>query len=160
MLQRIQTIYFIIVMAVLASLLSGLEIFVMTDGEMNFSQSVFGVERQSVKGGYIEWMGQFEYAYLFVIVFVMLVFLAMMSYKSLKRQFTLSKIILFIYLLLVLAILAVTSFGINGYSPKEITGIHVGFGFYLLVAGLPFAYFAMRGVQKDKLLLDSLDRLR
>jgi hypothetical protein len=160
MLQRIQTIYFIIVMAVLASLLSGLEIFVMTDGEMNFSQSVFGVERQSVKGGYIEWMGQFEYAYLFVVVFVMLVFLAMMSYKSLKRQFTLSKIILFIYLLLVLAILAVTSFGINGYSPKEITGIHVGFGFYLLVAGLPFAYFAMRGVQKDKLLLDSLDRLR
>jgi hypothetical protein len=160
MLQRIQTIYFIIVMAVLASLLSGLEIFAMTDGEMNFSQSVFGVERQSVKGEYIEWMGQFEYAYLFVIVFVMLVFLAMMSYKSLKRQFTLSKIILFIYLLLVLAILAVTSFGINGYSPKEITGIHVGFGFYLLVAGLPFAYFAMRGVQKDKLLLDSLDRLR
>jgi hypothetical protein len=160
MLQRIQTIYFMIVMAVLTSLLSGLEIFVMTDGEMNFSQSVFGVERQSVKGGYIEWMGQFEYAYLFVIVFVMLVFLAMMSYKSLKRQFTLSKIILFIYLLLVLAILAVTSFGINGYSPKEITGIHVGFGFYLLVAGLPFAYFAMRGVQKDKLLLDSLDRLR
>lgn len=160
MLQRIQTIYFIIVMAVLASLLSGLEIFAMTDGEMNFSQSVFGVERQSVKGGYIEWMGQFEYAYLFVIVFVMLVFLAMMSYKSLKRQFTLSKIILFIYLLLVLAILAVTSFGINVYSPKEITGIHVGIGFYLLVAGLPFAYFAMRGVQKDKLLLDSLDRLR
>ena len=160
MLQRIQTIYFIIVMAVLASLLSGLEIFVMTDGEMNFSQSVFGVERQSVKGGYIEWMGQFEYAYLFLVVFVMLVFLAMMSYKSLKRQFTLSKIILFIYLLLVLAILAVTSFGINGYSPKEITGIHVGNGFYLLVAGLPFAYFAMRGVQKDKLLLDSLDRLR
>ena len=97
MLQRIQTIYFIIVMVVLASLLSGLEIFAMTDGEMNFSQSVFGVERQSVKGGYIEWMGQFEYAYLFVIVFVMLVFLAMMSYKSLKRQFTLSKIILFIY---------------------------------------------------------------
>jgi hypothetical protein len=36
----------------------------------------------------------------------------------------------------------------------------VGIGFYLLVAGLPFAYFAMRGVQKDKLLLDSLDRLR
>jgi phosphoglycerol transferase MdoB-like AlkP superfamily enzyme len=142
MLQRIQTIYFIIVMAILASLLSGVEIFTMTDGEMNFSQTVFGVERQSVKGGYIEWMGQFEYAYLFVIVYVMLVFLAMMSYKSLKRQYTLSKIVLFIYVLFVLAILAVTSFGINGYSPKEITGIHVGIGFYLLSGGLPFAYFA------------------
>ena len=160
MLQRIQTIYFIIVMAILASLLSGVEIFAMNDGEMNFSQSVFGVERQSVKGGHVEWMGQFEYAYLFVIVFVMLTFLAMMSYKSLKRQYTLSKIVLFIYVLFVLAILAVTSFGINGYSPKEITGIHVGIGFYLLVCGLPFTYFAMKGVQKDKGLLDSLNRLR
>ena len=132
----------------------------MTDGEMNFSQSVFGVERQSVKGGYIEWMGQFEYAYLIVIVYVMLIFLAMMSFKSLKRQYTLSKIILFIYVLFVLAILAVTSFGMNGYSPKEITGIHVGIGFYLLSGGLPFSYFAMKGVQKDKVLLDSLNRLR
>jgi hypothetical protein len=160
MLQRIQTVYFIIVMAILASLLSGVEIFAMTDGEMNFSQSVFGVERQSVKGGYVEWMGQFEYAYLIVIVYVMLVFLAMMSFKSLKRQYTLSKIILFIYVLFVLAILAVTSFGMNGYSPKEITGIHVGIGFYLLSGGLPFSYFAMKGVQKDKVLLDSLNRLR
>lgn len=160
MLQRIQTIYFIIVMAILASLLSGVEIFAMSDGKMNFSQSVFGVERQSVKGGYIEWMGQFEYAYLFVIAYVMLVFLAMMSYKSLKRQYTLSKIILFIYVLFVLTILAVTSFGINGYSPKEITGIHVGIGFYLLTCGLPFSYFALKGVQKDKGLLDSLNRLR
>ena len=160
MLQRIQTIYFIIVMAILASLLSGVEIFAMSDGKMNFSQSVFGVERQSVKGGYIEWMGQFEYAYLFVIAYVMLVFLAMMSYKSLKRQYALSKIILFIYVLFVLAILAVTSFGINGYSPKEITGIHVGIGFYLLSCGLPFSYFALKGVQKDKGLLDSLNRLR
>lgn len=160
MLQRIQTVYFIIVMAILASLLSGVEIFAMTDGEMNFSQSVFGVERQSVKGGYIEWMGQFEYAYLIVIVYVMLIFLAMMSFKSLKRQYTLSKIILFIYVLFVLAILAVTSFGMNGYSPKEITGIHVGIGFYLLSGGLPFSYFAMKGVQKDKVLLDSLNRLR
>ena len=160
MLQRIQTIYFIIVMAILASLLSGVEVFAMTDGEMNFSQSVFGVERQSVKGGYVEWMSQYEYVYLFVIVFVMLVFLAMMSYKSLKRQYTLSKIIFFIYTLFVLAILAVTSFGINGYSPKEITGIHVGIGFYLLICGLPFSYFALKGVQKDKVLLDSLNRLR
>jgi phosphoglycerol transferase MdoB-like AlkP superfamily enzyme len=159
MLQRVQTIYFIIVMAILSSLLSGIEIFAMSDGQMNFSQSVFGVE-SSVKGGHIEWIGQFEYAYLFVIAYVMLVFLAMMSYKSLKRQYTLSKIVLFIYVLFVLAILAVTSFGINGYSPKEITGIHVGIGFYLLVCGLPFTYFAMKGVQKDKGLLDSLNRLR
>ena len=159
MLQRVQTIYFIIVMAILASLLSGIEIFAMSDGQMNFSQSVFGVEC-SVKGGHIEWMGQFEYAYLFVIAYVMLVFLAMMSYKSLNRQYTLSKIVLFIYVLFVLAILAVTSFGINGYSPKEITGIHVGIGFYLLTCGLPFSYFALKGVQKDKGLLDSLNRLR
>ena len=159
MLQRVQTIYFIIVMAILASLLSGIEIFAMSDGQMNFSQSVFGVE-SSVKGGHIEWIGQFEYAYLFVIAYVMLVFLAMMSFKSLKRQYTLSKIVLFIYVLFVLAILAVTSFGINGYSPKEITGIHVGFGFYLLNCGLPFSYFALKGVQKDKVLLDSLNRLR
>lgn len=160
MIQRIQTIYFIIVMAILASLLSGIEIFVMSDGTMNYSQSVFGVERQSVKGGYVEWMSQFQYAYLFVIVFVMLVFVTMMSYKNMKRQYTLSKIVLFVYLLFVLAILAITSFGINGYSPKEMVGIHVGIGFYLLICGLPFAYFALKGVQKDKGLLDSLNRLR
>jgi hypothetical protein len=160
MLQRIQTVYFIIVMVILASLLSGVEIFAMSDGKMNFSQSVFGVERQNVKGGHVEWMGQFEYTYLFVIVYVMFVFLAMMSYKSLKRQYTLAKIVLYIYVLFVLAILAVTTFGINGYSSGEISGIHVGIGFYLLNCGLPFSYFALKGVQKDKVLLDSLNRLR
>jgi hypothetical protein len=48
----------------------------------------------------------------------------------------------------------------NGYSSKEITGVHVGIGFYLLISGLPFTYFALKGVQKDKVLLDSLNRLR
>ncbi|MFM6933923.1 MAG: DUF4293 family protein [Flavobacteriales bacterium] len=160
MLQRIQTIYFIVVMAVLASLLSGMEIYTMSDGSFNFSQTVFGAERQSVKGGYVEWLSSFQFAYLLVIVFVMLIFFAMMSYKNLKRQYTLAKVILFVYFLFVIAIISITSFGFNGYSTNPITGIHVGVGFYILICGLPFSYFAMRGVQKDKVLLDSLNRLR
>jgi hypothetical protein len=62
--------------------------------------------------------------------------------------------------LFVIAVISVTTFGVNGYSSETIIGVHVGIGFYLLVSGLPFTYFAMRGVQKDKMLLDSLDRLR
>ena len=81
-------------------------------------------------------------------------------YKNLKRQYSLAKMTLFIYLLFVLAVILVTTFGMNGYSTKEITGVHVGVGFYVLVCGLPFTYFAMKGVQKDKVLLDSLNRLR
>ncbi len=160
MLQRIQTIYFIIVMAILASLLFGMELFTMSDGKLNYTQSVFGVERQDVKAGYIEWLSNYQFTYVFVILFVLFTFVAMMSYKNLKRQYTLAKMTLFIYLLFVLAVILVTTFGMNGYSSKEITGVHVGIGFYLLISGLPFTYFALKGVQKDKVLLDSLNRLR
>jgi hypothetical protein len=160
MLQRIQTIYFIIVMAILSSLLFGMELFTMSDGKLNYTQSVFGVERQNIKGGYIEWLSNYQFTYVFVIVFVLFTFVAMMSYKNLKRQYALAKMTVFIYLLFVIAVISVTTFGVNGYSSETIIGVHVGIGFYLLVSGLPFTYFAMRGVQKDKMLLDSLDRLR
>jgi len=160
MLQRIQTIYFIIVMAILSSLLFGMELFTMSDGKLNYTQSVFGVERQDVKGGYVEWLSNYQFTYIFVILFVLFTFVAMMSYKNLKRQYTLAKMTLFIYLVFLLTVILVTTFGMNGYSSKEITGVHVGIGFYVLVCGLPFTYFAMKGVQKDKGLLDSLNRLR
>jgi hypothetical protein len=39
-------------------------------------------------------------------------------------------------------------------------GIQLGWGYYICVVGLPFSYFAFKGVKKDKEILESLDRLR
>ncbi|MFM8596392.1 MAG: DUF4293 family protein [Flavobacteriales bacterium] len=160
MIQRIQTIYFIIVMVLLSSLLSGVEIFGFQTAKNYCSYSVYGV--QSFKSGASVAHAKAEniqgsVLFYFVIAFVLFLYLALMAYKNLKRQFALTRIALLLYAISLLALLLFGSFGL---IVKGAVGIELGIGYYLSVVGLPIIYFAFKGVKKDKDLLESLDRLR
>lgn len=160
MIQRIQSLYFILVMLILSALLSGIEIFGFTTAKNYISYSVYGT--QSFKSVANAPLGKAEHLdnsilFYFVIAFVLFIYYAMMNYKNLKKQFKLARLVTLIYLVSLVALLALGSLGL---IVKGAVGIELGLGYYLCVAGLPFTYFAFKGVKKDKELLESLDRLR
>lgn len=160
MIQRIQTVYFIIVMVLLSALLSGVEIFGFPTLKNYFSYSVYGVQRfgsaVSAPHGKAENI-QGSVLFYFVIAFVLFNYYVMMNYKNLKKQFRLARLALLIYLAGLLFVLVVGSLGL--IVPSALA-IELGWGYYLSVVGLPFSYFAFKGVKKDKEILESLDRLR
>ena len=160
MIQRIQTVYFIIVMLLLSSLLSGVEIFGFPTAKSYLSYSVYGI--QQFKSAAIAPLGKAEniqgsILFYFVILFVLFTYFAMMNYKNLKKQFRLARLGFFIYLLGLVSILVLGSIGF--FAPAAVS-IQLGIGYYICVVGLPFSYFAFKGVKKDKEILESLDRLR
>ena len=156
MIQRIQTVYFIIVMLLLSALLSGVEIFGFTANKGYFANSVYGVQFAKTAQGKVENI-QGSVLFYFVILFVLFIYYAMMSYKNLKKQFRLARLVFWIYAAGLIAILVTASLGV--LVPSAV-GIQLGIGYYMAVVGLPFTYFALKGVQKDKEILESLDRLR
>jgi uncharacterized protein YacL len=160
MIQRIQTVYFILVMLLLSALLSGVEIFGFPTAKNYFSFSVYGVQRfgsaASAPLGKAENI-QGSVLFYFVIAFVLFNYYVMMNYKNLKKQFRLARLALLIYLVGLLFVLIVGSLGLIVPSANS---IELGWGYYLSVVGLPFSYFAFKGVKKDKEILESLDRLR
>ena len=114
MIQRIQTVYFIIVMVLLSALLSGVEIFGFPTLKNYFSYSVYGVQRfgseASAPHGKAENI-QGSVLFYFVIAFVLFNYFAMMNYKNLKKQFRLARLAFFIYLIGLLSILVLGSIG-------------------------------------------------
>ena len=160
MIQRIQTVYFILVMVLLTSLLSGVEIFGFPTVKNYFSYSVYGI--QSFKSELNAPLGKAEniqgsILFYFVIAYVLFVYLALMSYKNLKRQYMLTRLALLIYFVGLVSLLLLAMLGL---LVKGAVGIQLGVGYYISVVGLPLIYFAFKGVKKDKELLESLDRLR
>lgn len=160
MIQRIQTVYFILVMVLLTSLLSGVEIFGFPTAKNYFSYSVYGI--QSFKSELNVPFGKAEniqgsILFYFVIAYVLFVYLALMSYKNLKRQYMLTRLALLIYFVGLVSLLLLAMLG---FLVKGAVGIQLGLGYYISVVGLPLIYFAFKGVKKDKELLESLDRLR
>jgi hypothetical protein len=160
MIQRIQTVYYIIVMLLLSFLLSGVEIFGFPTAKSYLSYTVYGIQQfksaASVQSGKAENI-QGSLLFYFVIAFVLFTYFAMMNYKNLKKQFKLARMVLWVYLFGLLTILVLGSIGF--FAPSAV-GIQLGLGYYLCVVGLPFTYFAFKGVKKDKEILESLDRLR
>jgi hypothetical protein len=160
MIQRIQTIYFIIVTLLLVALLSGVEIFGFPTAKGYLSYSVFGIQEfKSADAATLGKAQNFQRSVLFyfVIGLVLFTYYVMMSYKNLKKQFKLARLVFGFYFIGLVIILVLGSIGL--IAPKAI-GIQLGLGYYLCVVGLPFSYFALKGVQKDKEILESLDRLR
>jgi hypothetical protein len=160
MIQRIQTVYFILLMLLLSSLLSGVEIFGFPTAKNYLSYSVYGLQEFKTESG--STTGRLEniqgsMLFYFIIAFVLFTYFAMMNYKNLKKQFRLARLVFFIYLIGLVSILLLGSIGF--FAPAA-ASIQLGIGYYICVVGLPFSYFAFKGVKKDKEILESLDRLR
>jgi hypothetical protein len=105
---------------------------------------------------------------IFQIVLMLLAVVVMFSYKNLKKQLNLSRLLFFMTLLYVLLHMFLAYFALNYARPfieeLPLEDIAVSrtthLGFYLICALLPFTYLAQLGIKRDYSLIKSLDRLR
>mgnify|MGYP001165628664 CR=1 FL=1 len=156
MLQRIQTIYFSLVIICLGVCCTGMEFFRFVKGGEFYSFSVFGIEK-GVGGD----MSVYKSVpiYLTIIGLCLFTFMTLMSYKNIKRQLKWSRSLFFIYVLMVILFLIYSAVGKGMFFENNGTQ-ELGLGYLFFIAGLPFSFLALIGVKKDKNLLDSLNRLR
>jgi hypothetical protein len=150
MIQRIQHLYFGFVIINLSILLSGLEIGTYQAKEMPHQFTIYGF----FQGKEVVWGFPF---YLVIIALVALLIFTISKFKKLSLQLKLIKFTFLFYLLFVVGITALFLFKLMPNVPDSVS---FGFGYYLLILGLPFTYLGLRGIMRDKNLLDSLNRLR
>jgi len=150
MIQRIQHLYFGFVIINLSILLSGLEIGTYQAKELPHQFTIYGF----FQGKEVVWGFPF---YLVIIALVALLIFAISKFKKLSLQLKLIKFAFLFYLLFVVGITALFLFKLMPNVPDSVS---FGFGYYLLILGLPFTYLGLRGIMRDKNLLDSLNRLR
>jgi hypothetical protein len=158
MLQRIQTLYFALSIVLWGAFFTGVPLLIFENPASKTVAyiSVFGSKIIDGK----ETLLKVENQPIFIVcgLMIVLVFLTLMRYKSPKKQLGLARFTLLLNALLVFA-LVVWSTYLFSTGPKGSSN-SVGLGYYLLCATLPLSYFGYRGVLSDKMLLDSLDRLR
>ncbi len=150
MIQRIQHLYFGFVIINLSILLSGLEIGTYQAKELPHQFTIYGF----FQGKEVVWGFPF---YLVIIALVALLIFAISKFKKLSLQLKLIKFAFLFYLLFVVGITALFLFKLMPNVPDSVS---FGLGYYLLIIGLPFTYLGLRGIIRDKNLLDSLNRLR
>jgi len=150
MIQRIQHLYFGFVIINLSILLSGLEIGTYQAKELPHQFTIYGF----FQGKEVVWGFPF---YLVIIALVALLIFTISKFKKLSLQLNLIKFTFLFYLLFVVGITALFLFKL---MPNVSDSVSFGFGYYLLILGLPFTYLGLRGIMRDKNLLDSLNRLR
>ena len=150
MIQRIQHLYFGFVIINLSLLLSGLEIGTYQAKEMPHQFTIYGF----FQGKEVVWGFPF---YLVIIALVALLLFTISKFKKLSLQLKLIKFTFLFYLLFVVGITALFLFKLMPNVPDSVSFV---FGYYLLILGLPFTYLGLRGILRDKNLLDSLNRLR
>ena len=150
MIQRIQHLYFGFVIINLSILLSGLEIGTYQAKNIHHQFTIYGFSQGK------EVVYSFP-LYLVIIALVALLLFTISKFKKLSLQLKLIKLTFLFYLLFVVGITALFLFKLMPNVPES---VNFGFGYYLLILGLPFTYLGLRGIMRDKNLLDSLNRLR
>lgn len=157
MIQRIQSIYLLLLMIVLSVVTLGTELFSFVGESTRFTFSSFGITSYSLDGKVLEHKN--IPVYIGLIALILLSFLCLMAYKSLARQFKLGRTIFFLYLLMTVSMVLLAILGDSMVEGEHLKR-ELGLGFYLFVVGLPLSFMANTGIKRDKKLLESLDRLR
>lgn len=158
MIQRVQTIYLAIAIILLSIVTLGQTLFSFVGETSRFSFTSYGISKMNLEDCKIVEQQSFPF-FIGTIALILLMFLCIMSYKNLKRQFKLGRTIFYLYLLMLISVLILAYTGDNLVNEKTTTR-ELGIGFILFVCGLPFVFLANTGIKRDKKLLDSLNRLR
>lgn len=137
MLQRIQTFYYLVAALLLAVPFMNIPLF--TIGSID--RTIFGQDKQPSAD------------YVLLLVLLVVLFAIIFSYKNRARQITLS------WFTIVLTTLALVWFYIGAIT-NNAQHVSIQVGFYSVALSLFFQRMGLRGVKKDKKLIDSMDRLR
>ena len=158
MIQRVQTIYLLIVIVLLSIVTIGSELFSFLSETSRFTFSSYGITEYSIENGDVLGTKTFPF-FLGTEALTLLSFVCLMSYKNLKRQYKLGRTIFGLYFLMLVSLIVLSTFG-DSIIDVETSTRELGIGYMLFVAGFPFVFLSNTGIKRDKNLLDSLNRLR
>lgn len=191
MIQRVQTLYLFLVLVALIMVTIGTDIFVTTVKKENtFSltthANVYGVQRDvSIEGDLTEKEATFIKQsiekievpeedlnqiptlyfpfYSIGILLAMLTTLTILSYKKLKRQIKLGRVLFVLNFLgfgTMLALYYLLRNETAGLAESYEVTNELGFGFYCIVIATAFSFLANIGIRRDIKLIQSIDRIR
>jgi hypothetical protein len=153
MLQRIQTVYFLMAFIFVSTSLIGNTLFTYTLNEIEFYVTAYGIEN-SLKPTIDS-----KIYYLPILTISLLLLSIIFSFKNRKRQISLSWLALVLNLVtgswIVYSCISVTMCS-NCNSTNPVPSV----GFYLFQSAFIFILLGILGVRKDKKMVDSLNRLR
>ena len=159
MIQRVQSLYYLVAMILLGACLTGVDIYRFSTENSYFAFNAFGFHEALNDESDKILTSQSKPFYIVGILMVLFIFYVTMSYKKLNTQLKLARYVSFAYLAIIIAIVVFGAMG-NKYFYDGNCTRELGAGFSLLVVGFPFCYLAQLGIKRDKKLLDSLNRLR
>ncbi len=155
MLQRIQTVYWVLSLVCLGVLLSGLDLIVFHKDQLTFDLSLYSLKQSDQTGRIIK--ETTNYNFVLVLILLLLTLYTIFQFKSLKKQLNLAKWLMFFNLFISIMIIFFSYSGMIVSSPLT---IKLKFWVALLLVSFVFSVLAYLGVKKDKSLLDSVDRIR
>ncbi len=158
MIQRIQTVYLAIVIILLSIVTIGTTFFSFVNKTGRYEFTSFGIIEREVSTNAFVGTQTFP-LFVGLIALILLTFLTLMSYKNLKRQYKLGRMVFGLYFVLVVTLFILSIYG-SKLLPEATTSREMGLGFLLTIIGFPFSFLANTGIKRDKNLIDSLDRLR
>ena len=156
MLQRIQTVYWLLSVVCLGILLSGVKLVTFKKENQIFELTIYKLNQINPSNGKVETSGN-NYHFLIVLLLIVFILFTIFSFKSLKKQLNLSK---WVMSSLLTFILIFFTFSYTGQIVNNSSEISFNFSSAFLLIGFVFSVLAYLGVRKDKSLLDSVDRIR
>jgi hypothetical protein len=155
MLQRIQTVYWVLTVLCLGGILSGVDLVIFQKDQSIFNLSIYSLKHFDLNGELIN--QSMSYNFIIILIDLLLILYTIFQFKNLKKQLNLSKWIMYFNLLVSFLIVL---FSYSGMIVSNPSSIHLNFWVALLFVGFIFSVLAYLGVKKDKSLLDSVDRIR
>lgn len=159
MIQRIQTVYFLIAALLVATTLFGTDLF-----SFHQVKDIHASAYELVNWNFVTGEETIKKMDFWMLSLVQIIFALMIifSFKMRHRQIFLGWILLVLNILSSVWILL----GATVHSteclkcPEPATDLSFGIAFYLHAAAFIFVFLGIRGVRKDKKTIDSLNRLR
>jgi phosphoglycerol transferase MdoB-like AlkP superfamily enzyme len=158
MIQRIQSVYLFVAILCLGFVTFGSTLFSFITKKAELQISSFGVKQIKVIGGQTDYTVSIP-AYIIGIGLMLIGIATLFSFKKLPRQHKFGRMFFYTYFAVLLSVILFFYFGSSRVA-NGITAKQLDLGFFLLVIGFPFTFLANTGINRDKKLLDSLNRLR
>jgi hypothetical protein len=158
MIQRIQSVYLFIAILCVGIVTSGTSLFSFITEKAELKVSSCGIKQIETVAGQTDYSSSFP-GYLIGIGLMVIGIATLFSFKKLPRQHKFGRMFFYTYFAVLLSVILFFYFGSSKVA-NGITAKQLDLGFFLLVIGFPFTFLANTGINRDKKLLDSLNRLR
>ncbi len=158
MIQRIQSVFLLVTLIILSVFSCGIAVFRYHTDVFHYQLNAFGLTKYDQYGVKVESTSiPFYFGGIVLILFCLF---SLVMFKNLKTQLAVTRFTTFMYFIGLVFLGFAAFLGTYFTQEKEEVSVELCAGFYMLLVGLPLLLLAVRGINKDKKLIDSVNRLR